>query len=207
MPTEGFELDWNREGGLSLRDVMDEFARVTGLVVIVDEDSGMWLWGRAGRLYPVAASTTVAVPRDRVYPFVEALLRVQECVLLDVHDVEPRTVRVVSLKSEHRRWVLREAFFVPIERIETYRDHPALLVTTLLTLPDVDARHLANCLHALLTDENTQSVVPVGSNTVELTAFGPQVCNVVDMLRTAGLLQAAVFGLDERSPAKPRTDR
>jgi hypothetical protein len=181
-PANGFELDWNQDGGVSLQGLVDEFMRATGLLVLMDHNSGQLLKKR--KLEVVTTSSSAVIPPEQVYAFVESLLIANGFVLIDAHHEEPRTVRLVSLETQQRKTVKRDALFVPIERIDTYRDHPAMLVSTVVPLPEgADPRTVTNAMRTMLTDANTQSITPVG-NAVEITGLGPNVSALAEILST-----------------------
>ncbi len=88
------------------------------------------------------------------------------------------------LSFSARQSARQHAAFVPVEQIEVYADHPARLITTTLELEWTDVRTLSNSLRTMLTDANTQQIIPVGSsNSVILTGFCPNVVDLVRMLR------------------------
>jgi hypothetical protein len=63
--------------------------------------------------------------------------------------------------------VRRRAVCVPVEHIEAYRRHPAVLVTTWVPVaPETEERSLATALRSAFNDVNLQRVVPAGQGIV-----------------------------------------
>lgn len=183
----------NKRGEILLPDVIDEWARLTGLVVIVDPDSRTLIGRRHQRLC-LAEDQPIHVPSEEVQSFVEGLLSLAGWVVLPVLDTEPRTVRVVSLQARGGLGVRRHATYVPLEELAGYASHPALLVSTAVAFPgDTDVRRLFNSMRASFYDSRTQSLVPIGNHTLLVRGRAPDVLRVVDQLRNVGAHSSARY--------------
>jgi general secretion pathway protein D len=74
--------------------------------------------------------------------------------------------------------------YVTPDELDKYADQPAVLITTVIDLPNTDVRNLSNSMRPLFPDQNTQQLIPVGTtNSVVIMGFGSQVASTVKMLR------------------------
>jgi len=81
---------------------------------------------------------------------------------------------------------------VPAEELEAWSDRSAVLITTVLNMPNTDVRTLSNSMRTMLTDANTQQIIPVGnSNSLILTGFGSDVVALARMLEIVDDASAA----------------
>jgi hypothetical protein len=195
--TEAMRLVPDEKKGLSLADVVGEYARVTGLIVIWTQDTGQQL-GKCSRLAGLSEGV-LEVPAGDVEAFFESLLRTYDFALVGVHDGEPRTVQLLSLQTQERNRVRERAAYVPCEELAAQRRHAARIVTTLIRLPaGIDARVLSNSLRTMLVDANTQQIIPVGGGTLILTGFAPDVASFAELLKAIGESGAERSGPAER---------
>jgi len=182
VPSEGIRLVWDGDEGPGILDLLNEYVRVTGLTVLYTADTGTQIQRR--RLYMVADEKVLDVAAEEVVAVVESLLAMNHFALAPMHEAEPRLVRIVSLETQERNQVKRSSRYVPVDEIEAYRTRAATLITTSICLPNTDVRTLSNSMRTMLTDANTQQIIPVGnSNTMVLTGFGPGLCDLVELLR------------------------
>ncbi len=180
----GSELFPTPSAGISIKDDMkleklvDEFSRVTGITTFADSEARQVLQKTTG------LNRGVDVPAGEVYSFVESVLVQNDLFLTVLHEREPRLFSIHSPKSQR---ALREApLVVAAKDIATFTQHPAIVVTTILDIPHVDARTLANSMRTMLTDANTQQIIPVGnSNSLILTGLGSTVASWARMLQEA----------------------
>jgi len=119
----------------------------------------------------------------------EALQRVFELFLAEsdfllsvANESQPRLLRIHGLMTGERTGVRTSARFVPAERVDLMRAHPALLLTTVVDLPRLDVRQLSNSMRTMITDANTQQMLPAGnSNAIVLTARGSELAELVEL--------------------------
>lgn len=182
-PSRGLVIpadDTEGEGEANLLDLLGEFGRATGhTLVVTDEVRGLLSRVRPGLL------SQVSVPPERVYSFVEGLLSFHEFVLVPLHESEPRLLGVQSLSGGSARNTIKQrCFYVPPDEIEAWADHPAVLVSTVVTFEHLDVRQLTTSLRPLMPDQSTQSMLNAGSsNSVVLQGFGAGIARLVHMLR------------------------
>ena len=167
------------EGGDSwtLLDVVQDYAQLTGQSVRVDESTRALL-----EATPTGLTRSVVVPKDEVQSFVENLLADSQTFLRILRVQSPRLLAVESALVKNRVALRARAFQVLSRDLPLWRDHPALLVTTAVHLPEVDVRQLANSLRTLVTDTNVQVMLPAGaSSTLILTGRAPWVADLVEI--------------------------
>jgi hypothetical protein len=182
LPSDGIRLVWEEGEEARITDLLEEYVRVTGDTVVYTGETRTQVTKK--RIHMVAAETELEVPPEGVIPVVEALLAHHQFVFIPLHDAEPRLVALISLETQERNQVKRSSRFVAIEDIDQYAKRRGVLITTSLTLPNTDVRTLSNSMRQMLTDANTQQIIPVGnSNSLILTGFGSDVCALVTLLR------------------------
>ena len=78
------------------------------------------------------------------------------------------------------------------EELANYQDQPATLITTVVTLPNTDVRQVSNSMRTMITDANTQQMLPAGnSSSMVLVGFGDTIRDLVDTLLTVDARSAA----------------
>lgn len=137
--------------------------------------------------------STVSVPAAEAWGWVESLLLQGGFVLCLLSPEAPHLVAVQSLEPRGGRMPTQTLHFVPSSQIDALAEHPALLVTTVLEMPNTDVRQLGNSLRGLTIDPTgQQNVIPVGNtDSVILSGTGRQVLSLVTMLREVEAAQAA----------------
>jgi len=208
-PERGLTLTWEGTRGPSMRALLGAFAHATGSSVLYSSWSGTKAIIRDMKELDVPGEASrLDVPADEVYFEFERLLRANDFVLVRAFSGErSAAVRVLSLQTQERNDIKRHAFYEPVETIELYRRHPAVLVTTYLPLSAAtDPRLVANELRRSLTDANIQQVIPAGPGLV-LTGFGPLVCELVDFLREIDARNAAGDTVDQETLEALRLER
>lgn len=164
--------------GYSVWDMLQAYAGATGQHVIANEETLNFC--QQATLNLTGAMT---VAPDRVQTVVESLLVQNDFVLRVVHARTPRILAVTSLNTGARTNIRDSAVFVPSDRLDQLRAHPAMLFTTTVHLPKTDVRQLANSMRTLITDANTQQMLPAGNtNTMLLTGYGSALADLIEML-------------------------
>lgn len=164
---------------MSLFDVVQRYGRLTGQLVITSAQARDLLEDS-----PVPFDEPLTIPAAEVQSACEALLIASDFALVILRTEAPRMVRIEALQTVARATFRQHARTVPARDTELMRRHPALLFTTVVDLPNVDVRQLANSLRTMITDGSTMQILPAGgSDCVVLTAFGPMLADWVDYLR------------------------
>lgn len=164
----------------TLAEVARSYAEITGQHLVLDAETLSLLeTGSCG------VQDSVTVPAAEVQSFFEQLLVANDYALHTLRGAAPRLVVIESLRTQARNTVRDSAVIVPSEKLQHLATHPATLVSTVVHLPNTDVRQLSNSMRTLITDANTQQMLPAGNtNAVVLTGFGSQVARFADMLRT-----------------------
>jgi hypothetical protein len=199
----GLSLTGDKEQGLTLESVLSQFERVTGVHLVTTPDVEVMLAKtRAG------VSVPLEVPANRVYPTVETLL-VQNGLLLTLLTSEPPVM--VGVEPADSGKVMKRTWFATADDLDIAADHPALLISTIVTLPNTNIRDLSNSMRQVFQDPRTQQIIPVGqSNSLMLSGRGSEVAALVRMLKVVdaeeGRAQAENAKRDARNPPVKRDE-
>jgi len=167
------------EDTLSMADVARQYARITGQHLFYTGEADQILQNTRSGL-----ASSVTVPAGEVQSFFEALMKANDFCIQLVHGGRTRTLAIQSLKTQARSTVKMSAIFIPESEVEAAGRHPALMFTTIIRLDNVDVRQLANTLRTMLTDANTQQMLPAGdTSSMILTGFGDVLHAQVQLLR------------------------
>jgi hypothetical protein len=168
----------------SLMDALAALQEVTGLTFSVDTRTRGQLQGTV-----VGIDREVTVPPESAYPWVGALLLQNGFVMADLTGNEPRLVGVYSRHSQSAPLAIE----IPVEMLDDYVLHPALMIQTSVHLEHVDVRTLGNSLRAISSDASGhQGVIPVGNtNTVLLHGSVRQVVELVETLQRINEVEGA----------------
>lgn len=160
-------------------DLLVEYGRLTGQHVRVSAETHNFLQNTH-----LGLLRSVVVPKAEVQGYVEGLLHEGDYVLQVVRPRAPRLLRVTSLQTGARTGIRSSAPFVPEEELDAWADHPAMLIETVVHLPNVDVRQLSNSMRTMITDANTRQMLPAGdTHTMVLVGFASEVVELADMLR------------------------
>ncbi len=163
----------------SMYDLAQQYGALTGQHMSISDETAQLLQGQSTGLH-----SSIRVPAERVQRVFESILLEQAFVMRVVHENEPRIFSLESLRTQARNTIRGDSRFVPSSAVELMRRHPATMVTTTLHLPHTDVRQLSNSLRTLITDANTQQILPAGNtDTLVLVGFGYQVAGLIDMLK------------------------
>ena len=182
-PKEGLVINVDksdRDKNANLEQLLAEFSRVTGIALQYSKETATVL-----KQVPTGLNQTVNVPPSEVYRIVETLLYANDFVAVHLSDKEPRIWLVMSLNAGGGRGgpMLRsDARVVPENDLAAWEPHACTLVTTMIDLPNTDVRTLSNSMRTMFTDANTQQIIPVGTSSLIITGFAPNVAGLVHML-------------------------
>jgi hypothetical protein len=188
-PAKGpIELKVENGVGPKLSGALRQLSAATGVHFTADESVQLALDSVA-----CGVLTSVSVPASQAWVWVESLLQHGGFVLSILSAEEPHLVAVHAQVPQGRHAPAIQDHFVPASRIEVLAEHPALMVSTTLELPNTDVRQLGNSLRGLISDPTArQNVVPVGNtNSVILTGTGQSVLQLVTVLREVEAAEAA----------------
>lgn len=179
LPSEDLILPAGGESTWTMLDLVDAYATSTKQQVHLSDDTKTYLQSVSTGLRKSAV-----IPKARVQSFFEGLLVEKDFVLSIVQEEEPRLLSIYSLNSGHRHQVRSRAHYVTADNLPKWQDHPAILVTTTVNLPNTDVRQLSNSMRTMITDANTQQMLPAGStNSMVITGRAANVVPLVAMLK------------------------
>ncbi len=197
VPPKGISIQVGAEKLPRLSDLLTEFSHTTGMTIVSDEPTRRMLEVGCG------LNQSVDVPPAQVYAFVESVLAYHGFVLYHLRSEAPRLLGVIHPRAMNESAATIKPVYVPVEELAVWKDHPAFLVQTMLTLSNVDVRMLSNAMRQQLTDARTQQLIPLGnSNSLQITAPAGALTNLVTMLQRCDE-EAARQPSSEPAPQKP----
>jgi hypothetical protein len=179
-PQKGISLQVSAEKMPRLSDLLGEFSRATGMTIVSDESTRRMLEAGCG------LNQDVEVPPAQVYGFTESVLSYHGFLLYHLRSESPRLLGVTHPRALNDSSGSIKPVHVPLETLGSWKDHPAFLVQTLLTLDHVDVRVLSNSMRPVFNESRMQQLVPVGnSNSILITAPASMTTNIVEMFERA----------------------
>ena len=123
------------------------------------------------------------IPKEDFYAFFQIQMFINEFVCVEVGPPHISVILIQSLNSQRGASNLKQkALHVLPDELEAYANQPATLITTVLTLPNTDVRQLSTSLRAMLTDTNTQTLLPAGEYSIILQGFGSYIYSLARLL-------------------------
>jgi hypothetical protein len=168
-----------------LIDLVLDFGRVTDQLMLMSEATREQLMNESLQLGP-----PTEIPAQEVYEFVEGVLVFHGFVIAPLKGGTEPVMGVFGPSG-------RQSYRIPRLHVEEkdlprYARHPALIVTTTVFLENTDVRQLSTSLRGVLTDTNTQTLLPMGSGGLMLSGTGRFVAQLVEMLRGLDAFEAHV---------------
>lgn len=177
-PAEGLTIPAYEPDGWNIEQLLSEYGRLTDQQFMYGEATRAQL-----RQARVPLDAGLFVEPENVHSVVETLMVESNFVFTVAREANPRLISVQSMHGS-RVNMRQRARYVAVDELAQWEDHPAILVHTVLTLNHTDVRTLTNSMRAMLTDANTQQIIPVGnSHSLILTGFGPHVASIARMLQ------------------------
>lgn len=169
----------DENNGLSLLDFVKNCEVATGLNFVVTKETAQLLKQQTVRMYG-----TKRIPKEEFYSFFQIMMFINEFSCVEVGPPPLTVIVIQSLQQAGRQGTAaqQKATYVLPEDLEDWADRPATLVTTVLHLPNSDARALANSLRALAGNNPNQNMLPAGINSLILTGFGSNVYELAQLL-------------------------
>jgi len=124
------------------------------------------------------------IEKDRFYSFFQVMMIISDFVCTEIGEDDISVIKIDSLATAARNNLRAGALYVEPERLEEYEDQPATLITTVVSLPNTDVRQVSNSMRSMITDPNTQQMLPAGnSQSMVLVGFGSNVVALANMLK------------------------
>lgn len=164
---------------LTYASLVKQYGSLTGQFFVVGEDTQAML------RQTLNLDRTMTVPAEEVQSVFEQLLKHGDFVLNPLTTSGTRIVELTSLATSARNSLRSRAIFLAPDELHLAGQHPALLFTTTVTLPNLDVRQVSNSLRTMITDANTQQMLPAGnSNSMIIVGFGDQVAGMIQTLKS-----------------------
>ncbi len=163
----------------TLFHMVQAYADVTGQSITYSSETGAYLEST-----PLNIIGALDIPADRVQVTFEALLASNDFLLVPLTRSAPRVLKIVSLNTGGRNTIRNSAVFIDEDHLDAVAEHAAVLCTTTISLPNTDVRQLSNSMRTMITDANTQQMLPAGNtNNMILVGTGTFVAGLAGMLR------------------------
>ncbi|MEL6430761.1 MAG: secretin N-terminal domain-containing protein [Planctomycetota bacterium] len=174
------------DAGLSMthEQLVDRYAELTGVSVTFSEDTEGLLRSSRVRLDAPLVVEPADVPR-----VAESLLQSSGYVLGFTPSATRPLLEVASVRSNERATIRSRALAVTVDQLDALEQHPAMMFSLMLDVPNLDPRQLSNSLRTVITDSNVHQLLPAGqSNSLILIGQGNF---VTSMARTLMSVDAA----------------
>ncbi|MBL8863004.1 MAG: hypothetical protein JNK02_13485 [Planctomycetes bacterium] len=176
-----FEETTEGEAGLTLEAFVKLCQDATGINFTYTEDTQRTLQTKKLKMFG-----RKTIPKSDFYSFFQIMLIINEFVCTKIGPDHLAVVLIQSSAQGGQRGastLKKDAVYVEPDQLDRYADQPAVLIHTVVDLPNVDARQLATSLRQMFPDQQTQSILPVSGTSLILTGFGSDVAAMVRMLK------------------------
>lgn len=167
------------ESAVTLEEFVVACEQETGIAFTYTDETAALL-----RQAKVRLIGTKTVPKKEFYAFFQIMMIINDFVCSEIGADPLSVVMIDSLRTNVRNTIRSDAIYVPPERLEEYANQPATLITTVIELPNTDVRQLSNSMRSMVTDANTQQMLPAGAtNAMVLQGFGSTVVAMARMFK------------------------
>lgn len=132
---------------------------------------------------------TKRIPKADFYAFFQIMMFINDFGCIEVGPPHLAVIVVQNLgggggRNNQASGMMQKPIYVQPEDLPQYEDQPAVLIRTLLHLPNTDVRQLTNNLQRLTTTGNpVESAIQAGqTNAVILTGFGSNIAAMAKLL-------------------------
>jgi general secretion pathway protein D len=171
----------DQNNGLTLEQFVKSCEQTTGINFVISKQSAQALAQERVRMFG-----TKRIPKKDFYAFFQIIMFINDFACIEVGPTPLSVVVVQPIGGAGGRpntSIRQGAVYVPPDDLDQYANQPAILITTVLTLPNLDVRNLSNSLRSMLTDTNTEQMLPAGnSDSLVLTGFGSSVWQKAQLL-------------------------
>lgn len=109
---------------------------------------------------PLRMFGTKRIPKSDFFQFFQIMMIINDFVCTKVGPDHLSVWLIQSLAGNARTTVRSDAVYVSPEDLDRYADQPAVLINTVVDLPNTDVRTLSNSMRTMFTDANTQQIIP-----------------------------------------------
>lgn len=125
---------------------------------------------------------TKRVPKQSFFAFFQIIMFINDFVCVEVGPPELSIILVQSVANQRNASLKQKAIQVLPDELANYEDQPATLITTVINLKNTDVRALTTAMRGMITDTNTQSLIPAGESSVILQGFGSYIASLAKLL-------------------------
>jgi type II secretory pathway component GspD/PulD (secretin) len=170
----------SESGGTSIADLIALYSEATGQHCVMDSETQGYANVTLVSSQPGKAMT---IAPERFQVTFETLLIANDFVFTPLTADEPRLFSITSLNTDRRFIIKTFAMYLPADRLDEAAAHPAILFTTVITVPNTDVRQVTTALRMMFPDPNTQQMLPAGNtHAVVLMGLGPKVASLAQLL-------------------------
>jgi general secretion pathway protein D len=125
------------------------------------------------------------IPKSDFYQFFQIMMIINDFVCTKVG---PDSLAVILIQSNQPGGrgptTPKQNQYVMDSDLDRFADQPAVLITTVVDLPNTNVRDLSNSMRQMFQDPQSQQIIPVGqSNSLIITGYGSNVVSIVRMLK------------------------
>ena len=177
-PSAGMVVQGRGAHEHTLEELLREFGATTGENLTWSEDTELLLKATHPGL-----DRALEIPAEALYSVVETILIRNRLAFIDITREEPRVLAVIQLDQAPSEPLSSQATYVSPEELSIYAEHPAIKITTVVTLEHLDGKTMGRALRALVADPNSLTMVPdLGAKQLTLTGYGPALADLVRIL-------------------------
>tara|TARA_R110002126_G_scaffold47327_6_gene132575 strand:+ start:7396 stop:8397 length:1002 start_codon:yes stop_codon:yes gene_type:complete len=175
-PAEDLHLNFDEDSkALTLYDVLVAYGALTDQNFTFTDTVENYLVASTLNL-----THSQVIPKDSVQAWVEHLLNENGFLFDPLTSQGPRLIAVVHTQGAGKT---PSPIAVPFEDLADWSDNAATVISTIVTLPNLDVRQMANSMRVMVVDARFQSFLPAGnSNSMLLTGRAPWVVATAAML-------------------------
>ena len=123
------------------------------------------------------------IKKERFYSFFQVMMIISDFVCTEIGEDDISVIKIDSLATAAEQ-PARGSALRGARAAREYEDQPATLITTVVSLPNTDVRQVSNSMRSMITDPNTQQMLPAGnSQSMVLVGFGSNVVALANMLK------------------------
>jgi type II secretory pathway component GspD/PulD (secretin) len=125
------------------------------------------------------------IPKDNVQSWVEHLLSENDFLLDPLTGQGPHLIAVTHAGFLQGGGRTPSAIAVPVEELDRWGDHAATVISTVVTLSNLDVRQLLNSMRTMIGNAYLPTLLPAGnSNSLYISGRAPWVVEMAQMLQT-----------------------
>lgn len=176
---DNYVVSFEEGGTVSLAQLIEDCQRVTDLRFHYSSATATSLGSVKARLVG-----TKIVPKGELYSFLKVMLLVNSFVCSETGPEGMSVIQVDRIDEGDPGGLRASSVLVGADELEPYEDQHATLITTIVDMPGVDLRQLAEGMHAMTAYTNTLQMLPsVSNSSMVLTGLGSDVVALARMLQ------------------------